>query len=106
RRDLERFGLLRYFGATTFSAECGLWKPDPRVFEITLDQLGAQAENAVFVGDRLLEDVRGAQRAGLKSVFLEGTIDYEDIDASAFTPDARIHRLDELPDALGTLWES
>jgi putative hydrolase of the HAD superfamily len=105
RGDLERFGLLKYFGATTFSSECGMWKPDPRVFDLTLDRLGAHAERAVFIGDRLLEDVRGAQRAGLKAVFLEGTIDYEDIDASRFAPDARISRLDELPRALSTLWE-
>jgi putative hydrolase of the HAD superfamily len=105
RQDLERFGLLQYFGAMSFSAECGMWKPDPRIFELTLDQLGARAEQSVFIGDRLREDVRGAQRAGLKSVFLEGTIDYEDIDPSAFSPDATIARLDELPEALRAMWE-
>jgi putative hydrolase of the HAD superfamily len=103
-RDLERFGLLDYFNATMFSADCGMWKPDPRLFSATLGQLGARAEHAVFIGDRLQEDIRGAQGAGLKAVFIEGTADYEDIDVAAFHPDARIRRLDELPDALAALW--
>jgi putative hydrolase of the HAD superfamily len=106
RQDLERFGLLSYFGAMSFSSECGLWKPDPRIFQRTLEGLGARVERSVFIGDRLLEDVRGAQRAGLKSVFLEGTIDYEDIDATAFSPDASISRLDQLPDALRAMWRA
>ncbi len=106
RRDLERFGLLHYFDTTTFSSECGLWKPDPQVFARTLSRLGATAPGSVFVGDRLLEDVQGAQRAGLHSVLLEGTIDYEDIDPTQFIPHARIRRLADLPEALGSLWSA
>jgi putative hydrolase of the HAD superfamily len=104
-QDLDRFGLRDYFHATTFSADCGLWKPDPRVFQATLEKLGVRAEHAVFIGDRLLEDVRGAQGAGLKAVFLEGTVDYDDIDIASFAPDARIRYLAELPAALAKLWE-
>src|SRR5581483_1098013 len=100
RRDLERFGLLRHFDATVFSSECGLWKPDPQVFAHTLGLMGARPAGTVFVGDRLLEDVQGAQRAGLRSVFVEGTPDYQDIDPNSFRPDARIQRLADLPGAL------
>src|SRR5438270_195261 len=46
RDDLERFGLLGFFDTTTFSSECGLWKPDPRVFATTLQQLGATPEGS------------------------------------------------------------
>ena len=106
RLDLERHGLLHHIQATVFSSETGLWKPDPRIFALALNELGVQADRAVFVGDRLMEDVLGAQRAGLRAVFVEGTLDYADIDASAFIPDARVKRLADLPFALQGLWES
>ncbi len=104
RLDLARYGLLDHIEALVFSSETGLWKPDPRIFQLALDQLGVPPKRAVFVGDRLMEDVQGAQRAGLRAVFLEGTIDYADIDADAFLPDARIPRLADLPFALPRLW--
>ncbi|MBM2809643.1 MAG: HAD-superfamily hydrolase, subfamily variant 3 [Chloroflexi bacterium] len=104
--DLSRYGLLDHFDHVLFSSETGLWKPDRRVFDASLAHLGVAPERAVFIGDRLVEDVQGAQRAGLRAIFLEGTQDYEDIDLSAFTPDARIRSLRELPSALAELWES
>ncbi len=105
RLDLERHGLLEHFGATVFSSEAGLWKPDPRIFALTLERLGVAPDRAVFVGDRLMEDIQGAQRAGLRAVFVEGTQDYADIDADAFIPDARIGCIAELPSALERLWD-
>jgi putative hydrolase of the HAD superfamily len=105
RLDLERHGLLHHFQTTIFSSETGLWKPDPRIFGRALQELDIPAERAVFVGDRLMEDVQGAQRAGLRAVFVEGTLDYADIDASAFIPDARITQLADLPFALARLWD-
>ncbi len=103
RLDLERYGLLDHFHTTVFSSETGLWKPDPRIFALTLERLEVAPDRAVFVGDRLMEDVQGAQRAGLRAIFVEGTVDYADIDAGAFIPDARIKRVTELPFALQRL---
>jgi putative hydrolase of the HAD superfamily len=105
RLDLERYELLPYFDTMIFSSETTLWKPDPRIFALALERLGAKAERAAFVGDRLLEDVQGAQRAGLRAVFVEGTQDYADIPVDAFIPDARIQRLADLPAALASIWE-
>jgi putative hydrolase of the HAD superfamily len=104
RRDLARYGLEDHIDAMVFSSEAGFWKPDPRIFGVALDALGVAAEGAVFVGDRLLEDVQGAQRAGMRSVFVEGTMDYADIDVAAYLPDARVGHLADLPFALGGLW--
>jgi putative hydrolase of the HAD superfamily len=43
-------------------------KPDPRIFRRALDALGVEPENALFVGDRLYEDVRGAGELGMTTV--------------------------------------
>jgi putative hydrolase of the HAD superfamily len=51
-----------------FSSEVGTRKPHPAIFRRALGALGVQPENALFVGDRLYEDIRGAGELGMKTV--------------------------------------
>ena len=51
-----------------FSSEIGKRKPHPAIFERALEALDVRPEEAVFVGDRLYEDVRGAGELGMKTV--------------------------------------
>jgi putative hydrolase of the HAD superfamily len=67
-RDLERQGLAERLDITVFSSEVGRRKPDPAIFEAALEPLGLAPERAVFVGDRLFEDVRGAGELGMTTV--------------------------------------
>lgn len=66
--DLEAMGLGRLLGAAAFSSEVGWRKPDRRIFAYVLERLGAAPEEAVFVGDRLYDDVGGAGRLGMRTV--------------------------------------
>ena len=68
RRDLEQMGLAQRLDASVFSSEVGKRKPHPEIFERALDGLGVEAEEAVFVGDRLFEDVRGAAEVGMATI--------------------------------------
>ena len=43
-------------------------KPHPAIFERALEALGVAPENALFVGDRLFEDVRGAAELGMTTM--------------------------------------
>lgn len=43
-------------------------KPEPGIFRQALDLLGVAAAEAVMVGDRLSTDIRGGQRAGLRTI--------------------------------------
>lgn len=67
-RDLERMGLAERLDFAVFSSEVGRRKPDPAIFETALEALGVQAADAMFVGDRLYEDVRGAGELGMTTV--------------------------------------
>ena len=67
-RDLEQMGLADRLDFAVFSSEVGFRKPDPRIFERALEALGVAPENALFVGDRLYEDVRGAGELGMTTV--------------------------------------
>ena len=66
--DLARMGLAERLDAAVFSSEVGKRKPHPAIFEAVLEQLGASPEDALFVGDRRFEDVRGAKELGMTTV--------------------------------------
>ena len=40
-------------------------KPDPRIYRAVLDDLGVEPGRALFVGDRVLEDVQGPAALGM-----------------------------------------
>lgn len=54
------------------SALIGYEKPDPRLFQFALNELGLDAGSALYVGDLVMVDVLGANRAGLGAVHLDG----------------------------------
>jgi len=67
-RDLEQMGLAQRLDYSVFSSEIGVRKPHPAIFARALEALGVEPERALFVGDRLYEDVRGAGELGMTTV--------------------------------------
>jgi HAD superfamily hydrolase (TIGR01549 family) len=88
RHFLQRDGLLDCFTCTTFSDEVGVSKPHPRIFQITLDQLGALPREAVHLGDLTHSDIAGARAIGMFAVRL--TANYTDANRSV-EPDAIVN---------------
>ena len=70
RTSLRLLGIEDDFDAVVISAEVGVAKPDPRIFEIALRELGIGAENACHIGDDPRTDIAGAHAAGLTAVWL------------------------------------
>jgi len=103
RADLERMGLAKYLDAMVFSSEVGLRKPDPRIFQEALDRLGVEPQETVFVGDRLYDDVSGAQAVGMRAVL---TRQFRQEDDPDYAPDAVISHLSELPEVLDRMASS
>jgi putative hydrolase of the HAD superfamily len=68
RRDLEEMGLAERLDVIVFSSEVGKRKPDPSIFQAALEPLEVSPEDALFVGDRLYEDVGGAGALGMTTV--------------------------------------
>jgi putative hydrolase of the HAD superfamily len=67
-RDLEQMGLAERLDFAVFSSEVGKRKPHRAIFERALADLDAEPENALFVGDRLVADILGASRVGMRTV--------------------------------------
>jgi HAD superfamily hydrolase (TIGR01459 family) len=45
-------------------------KPDPAIYDVALEMLGAERERVLAVGDALHTDVKGANQAGMRAVFV------------------------------------
>lgn len=54
-------------------------KPDPAIYALALDMLGVEPERVVAVGDALHTDVKGANGAGLRAVFVTQGIHAEEL---------------------------
>jgi HAD superfamily hydrolase (TIGR01549 family) len=87
----DRLGLSSYFDVVLDSCEWAVEKPDPRLFQIALEQSGGTAETTAHVGDLYHIDVAGARAAGLREgVLLDTAGLYPDVDCR------RVSTLDEL----------
>jgi putative hydrolase of the HAD superfamily len=90
-RDLADMGLAELLDVAVFSSEVGKRKPHRAIFERALGELGVRAEETLFVGDRLYEDVRGAAELGMRTVQAlwfraDENPDGREPDFQAFTP--------------------
>ena len=93
RDFMESQGILAYFDALTFSDEVKLAKPSKEMFLMTLRSMGATPGQAVHVGDHLVNDVVGAKRCGLKTVWIPGFYDGERPTGPESVPDATVASL-------------
>jgi putative hydrolase of the HAD superfamily len=97
--DLQTIGLARHFEVSVAAPSFGVAKPDPAIFLEACRQMGIAPQEAVYVGDDLRLDVQGAQRAGLRAVWMNRTAK-ENTLAGEIQPDGEVHSLDGLFDWL------
>ena len=98
RSEMNSVGIAPYFDPVIISGDCGFRKPDRRMFDRALAQLRLGPEEAVFVGNDMYRDVRGAHKAGMKAVFFASN--QGDHDFHGVEPDYIIRDFRELPRAL------
>jgi putative hydrolase of the HAD superfamily len=70
RLKLDQAGLVEAFDSVAVSGEAGIGKPDPAVFLLVLEALGAGPEDSVMVGDSWERDVEGALATGMTAVWI------------------------------------
>lgn len=69
-RDLlEDMGLAERVDVVVISAEHGLEKPDPRIFETALAELGVDSADAMHVGDTWCDDIAAATAVGMRAAW-------------------------------------
>nr|BBH86209.1 hydrolase [Thermosporothrix sp. COM3] len=90
-RDLEH-----YFDVIVVSGDLGIGKPDPEIFSHVLKQLAVSPEQAMMVGDSLKRDMVGAERSGIRGVWINSLHRQKD-NVRIF---AELQRVTELPSVL------
>lgn len=68
----DAFPLLHQFEDVIVSGAEGLIKPDPRIYELTLQRLNLPAEDIIFTDDRL-DNIQAAQAFGMKTHHFQGS---------------------------------
>lgn len=94
REVFARDGVLDLIDADVYSSEIHVVKPHPEAFLAACTALGVAPEHAVYVGDRLFEDVHGPQQVGMRAIWVpHSTIPANQQVAVDVEPDAVAHEL-------------
>lgn len=94
----DRDGVLDLFDGAVYSSEIPWTKPHPEAFLAAMTAVGAKdPSRCVFVGDRLFDDVWGAQQVGMRAVHVpHSEIPVRQLGHTEGEPDAVIRTLPEL----------
>ena len=63
----EKFEINQYFDVISISGDLKMAKPNPAIFELTMEKLGCEASECVYVDDRR-GNLNVAKRLGMKTV--------------------------------------
>jgi putative hydrolase of the HAD superfamily len=69
-KSLRKIGICDFFNSIVVSDDVGWRKPCPQIFQDILNRLQVKAADAVYVGDSPIEDIKGGEEAGLKTIFI------------------------------------
>ncbi len=68
---VRHLGLSERIQSLTISGEVGVRKPKVEIFQVACERAGVSPKEALFVGDTVENDIVGANRAGMTSVFID-----------------------------------
>ena len=71
---LRKLGLTRFFDSVIISAEVGVKKPDPRIFDSAPKETGVKPEEVIYVGDTE-DDIEAARAAGIVPIRIQREIE-------------------------------
>ena len=89
REVFERDNLADLIDAAFYTSEMPVAKPHVDAFLTVLDHLGVTPGESVFVGDRIWDDIAGASRAGMRTIWVpHSTVPDDEIPDASARPDA------------------
>lgn len=89
KHKIEALGIKEFFDIIVTSGALQIKKPNPYIFQYTLDQLNAKAGESVFIGDNLEADIIPAQRMGFYTIHKSTEV--------ILTADKTVNDLSEMP---------
>lgn len=67
---VQHLGLMERIQSLTISGEIGIRKPKVEIFKVACERANVLPKEAVYVGDTIQNDIVGANRAGMTSIFI------------------------------------
>lgn len=94
---LQKLEIRNFFDSVLVSHDFGWRKPSTEVFQEILRRLNVVGEESVYIGDSPLEDIKGAQSVGMKTVFIPSQFySLADLEKASVHPDFKINDLAEI----------
>lgn len=98
QRTIQALDITKYFSAMLISEAEDVRKPAPEIFRRALHRLGVAAQEAIFVGDDPVADIRGAQAVGMRAIWKRRPLERACVWADAICDD--LAQLSEMIQAL------
>ncbi len=100
----ERDGVRHLIDGDVYTSEVPWTKPAPEAFAAAMEAVGVDdPARCVYVGDRLFDDIWGAQNAGLRAIHIpHSAIPVEQVGHSVGEPDAVADRLSQVRDIVAS----
>lgn len=76
-RKIRKLGISSLIDKIVTSEEAGIEKPASIMYEMILNKLGVKPEEALFIGDSLEKDIKGAKKVGMKALWFHIGKNYE-----------------------------
>lgn len=69
--ELRATGLYDLFDGILISSDVGVKKPSPEIFEIAFAKFDIRAEDSIYIGNDIRDDVLGATRAKMRTMYIK-----------------------------------
>ncbi len=80
----EKFDINRYFDVISISGDLKIQKPDDRIFVFTIEKLGVNAEDCIYIDDRR-GNLNVAKKLGMNPILLNSrNVSYEGVSVNSF----------------------
>lgn len=97
--EIEILGLDQFFRTRVLSSRYRFKKPDVRLFEMAMERLKVNPEDAIYIGDNPRKDLIGAKKAGMKFILFRPAC----VECEGFRPDGYFYNYSELGKILADL---
>ena len=68
---IDQLGIRDDFDLIIVSEEAGIKKPNVKIFEKAIEKLELRADECIYIGDHPINDIEGAGRAGMETIWFE-----------------------------------
>ncbi|MGX7394556.1 HAD family hydrolase [Carnobacterium mobile] len=95
---LKNLDIDRYFDLIISSSDVGIKKPDAKIFELALKKASIDSHHAVYVGDRVDNDIIPAKQLGFITVRIKNGLGKRHKEDARYPSDYTIEVINELLD--------